>query len=130
VKIILLLGAISILETGLCSADNLQSAPATSHQKAKIVYVLDWESLNRLADKLGFKIEARGMGIYVFARKGLTFTLSQHPDIDSGNADSPLELAYQSPDGNKTVEAKLDLSGGKSPQAIESFFRQFVRRIE
>jgi hypothetical protein len=127
-KILFILCAIMASGSVICLADNHSSQ--SSGRPADIVYTLDWNELERLGDMSGFKIEERGMGIYVFTKDKIVFAVSMHTDLDTGRADRPVEFTSHGRDGDASIKSELDLSRGVPRRVVKRFFRRFAHRIE
>jgi len=124
--VLMLLAIFVAIAASACLADDVVPKGADIH--SAIVYTLDWKELNRIADVNRFKIEERGMGIYVFTRDKISFQLSMHTDPDTGNADSPLVLTCLPKGARETIKDELDVSRGVERTRVERFFRRFAKR--
>ncbi len=125
-KLNLILAILLAFSSSACLAS--ADVPKEAHIDSDIVYTLDWKELNRIADINKFKIEERGMGIYVFTRDKISFELSMHTDPDTGNADSPLVLTSFPNSSGGGIKDELDVSRGVERTILEKFFSRFAER--
>ena len=107
------------------------SKQAGNEGKEKNIYGLDDQTLESLGQKLGFKVEARGMSSYEFSRGQFVFFVLAHNDLSAEitRADEPVVLS-RPVKGGPDVTAQIPIREGMPLSKVEQYFTDFISAAE
>lgn len=110
----------------------LFSACAAFTPTPQLLYGIDDTELNRLGQRLGYRVEALGMSVYTFTHGSHSFQVNAHNDISVTRrlqADEPVLLIYDPPGRRPPVESRLSIERGVTFATVEDHFRRFLREM-
>jgi hypothetical protein len=106
-------------------------ACASSSTKPQFYYGLSDPELDLLGRRLGYRVEALGMGDYAFIRGRHTFHVNAHYHESVTRRDrsaSPVGLRYEPSSHRTPIESEIAVGVGISLEAAEDHFRRFLQK--
>ncbi|MGV3661980.1 MAG: hypothetical protein ACO1TE_17480 [Prosthecobacter sp.] len=129
-RLLLLLSC--LLFSACCSGSSHRHHHQSSHTKPGLLCCVGDDELNKLGERLGFQVEALGLGHYAFTKGRLTFQVWTRcePTEQGTLVGRPLELSHQVTDRGDMILSKMPVAHGVTFEAVEARFRTFIHLIE